>query len=170
MTVILMAAKADNNVIGHNNSLPWKQRDDMKRFQLETSGHCVIVGRETYDSFPEPFRPLPNRTNIVLTHDTSLEIGGAIVAHSIEEALQIAEYHGDETPFIIGGAQVYREALEKGLIDMMYLTIVHGEPEGDTFFPQYSEDEWRLVSSETFPADQKNQHPYTFQVLERIKE
>ena len=110
MIISLIAAIAENLVIGKNNDLPWNLPDDMKYFMQTTKGHYVIMGRKNYDSIPEKFRPLPNRTNIVITRQKAFQAPGCIVVNSIEDALKIPEKSGEEEIFIIGGAELYAQA------------------------------------------------------------
>ncbi len=132
MKISMIAALAsENRALGKNGDLIYKIHDDLKRFKEITSGHIIIMGRKTYESIG---RPLPNRTNIVISRDPNFSADGVIVAHSLEDALRISQ--GDEI-FVIGGGQIYKEAIEKA--DKLYLTIVEGNPEADTFFPDYSD-------------------------------
>jgi dihydrofolate reductase len=121
------------------------------------------MGRKTFLSMG---RPLPKRTNIVLTRDPFFVGSGILVARSLDEALTIAEEHGEEEAFIIGGGEIYRQALP--LLDKVYLTRVHAAPAGDVTFPDLPEQEWRLISQEDHTADEKNDHDYSFAVYERI--
>lgn len=167
MTLSLIAAIADNNVIGRDGKLPWHLPDDLKHFHDLTVGHPVIMGRKTYESIPEKHRPLPDRTNIVLTRQ-DIEIPGCVVVHSIEEAIDRAM--GYELPatsglrlqevFVIGGAEIYRQALP--LARRMYLTRVHAQVEGDAFFPEVDWGEWEAVSREEHPADSRHVYSFTF--------
>ena len=153
MKVSLIAAVAQNRVIGKDNDLVWHLPDDMQYFKDTTKGHHVITGRRNYESIPEKYRPLPGRTNIVVTRQTDYPAPGAVVVNSIERALEIASNASDAEPFIIGGGQIYAAALELGLVDRMHITWVEGEFEGDTYFPEFDPKEWTLVSEKPHPAD-----------------
>jgi dihydrofolate reductase len=141
--------------------------DDLKSFKALTSGKPVIMGRKTWDSLPR--KPLPGRTNIVLTRDGSFEAPGALVCENLTEALQIAreqaEDDGVEEVCVIGGAALFELALPKAT--RIYLTEVEADVEGDVMFPPFDESEWRETSRESHPADMNNDHPFTLRVLER---
>lgn len=134
MKLSLVVAISENKVIGRDNKLPWHLSADLKRFKNLTTGHPIIMGRKTYDSIG---RALPNRTNIVITRDKDYQVEGIHVAHSLDEALEIAKNSpGSEESFVIGGAQIFTEALP--FADKLYLTIIHKNVEGDVYFPDYS--------------------------------
>lgn len=136
--ISIIVAHSKNMAIGKANSLLWRLPDDLKRFKTLTSGHPVIMGRKTWESLPEKFRPLPGRTNIVVTRDASYRAPGALVASSIEDAISLAgEFEGSEEIFVIGGAEVYKAALP--LANRLYVTEVDMEVDGDAFFPHYPE-------------------------------
>ncbi|MFB6175133.1 MAG: dihydrofolate reductase [Candidatus Nanohalobium sp.] len=146
MEKIIIAAVSENNAIGKNGDIPWNIPEDMKHFKETTMGHPIIMGRKTYQSFPDPVRPLPGRTNIVLTRsDFRPEDESVKTANSLEEAYNKAE-ELDNKAFIIGGATIYKEALEDA--DKMILTEVHREIDGDTFFPNWDEDNWEETKRE----------------------
>ena len=155
----LIVAVAQNGVIGDRNALLWHISEDLKHFKALTSGHPVVMGRKTFESLG---RPLPNRTNVVISRQ-ELEIPGCRVVHSLDEALAL--FPGDEEVFIIGGAQIYAEALPRA--DRFYLTRVFHDYEGDTRFPEWDEAQWRLVSSEAFPCGREYPWPFTFECWER---
>lgn len=158
--VSVIVAVADNGVIGDKNTLLWHISEDLRNFKRVTSGHPVIMGRKTFDSLG---RPLPNRTNVVITRQ-NLEIEGCKVVHSLEEALSL--FSPEEEVFVIGGAQIYAEALP--LADRFYLTRVHHAYEGDTSFPKWNESEWSLMESERFERGEKYEYPFTIEIYERI--
>ncbi len=164
MLVSAIVAAANNHVIGNGADIPWRLSGDMRYFKRTTIDHHVIMGRKTYESMG---RPLPKRTNIVLTRDPFYLGDGILVARSIEEALTIAYDNGESEAFIIGGGEIYRQSLH--LLDRLYLTRVDAEPEGDAFFPELPEGEWRLLSQEAHSADEKNDHDYVLELWERIK-
>ena len=168
MITSLIVAIAENNVIGKDNDLIWRLPNDMKFFKETTLNHHIITGRKNYISIPKKFRPLPNRTNIVLTHQTDFNEEGCVVMHSLETAIEHAKNNNETELFIIGGGQIYKEALEKGLIDRMYITQVHHQFEGDTFFPEMDNTIWKKVSETNNSIDEKHQFPYSFVVYEKI--
>ncbi len=162
MLVSAIAAVARNGVIGHNNEIPWYLPADLAYFKRTTLGHCVIMGRNSFRSIG---RPLPKRTNIVITRDPFFVAEGVLVAHSVEEALGLALDIGETEAFIIGGGDIYRESMD--VWDRLYLTEVDVAPEGDVFFPALDPTEWREVWREEHEADAKNPYRYTFRMLER---
>ena len=157
--ISIIVAIAENGVIGDKNALLWNIKEDMRRFRTTTTGHPVVMGRKTYESIG---RPLPKRTNVVVTRGDS-EFEGCEVAHSLEEV--IAMFPAEEEVFIIGGAQIYAQALS--LADKIYLTIVHKEYEGDTSFPKFDMSEWQEVAREEFERGEEYDGPFTFIDLKR---
>ena len=158
--VSIIVAIAQNGTIGDKNALLWHIKEDMRFFRTTTSGHAVVMGRKTFESLGS--RPLPKRTNIVITRaDRVFE--GALTAHSLEEAIRLAE--GDEEIFIIGGAQIYREALR--VADRMYITRVMHDYEGDTSFPDIDLSEWKLVAEEKHDRGEEYEYPFAFLTYER---
>lgn len=164
MTVSLIVAVSSNGVIGCAGGLPWYLPADLKHFKRTTMGHYLIIGRRTWE---EVGKPLPGRTMVVVTRSRHFSPEGAQVVGSVERALELAAE--DAEPFIGGGAQIYRIALARDLVDRIYLTRIHAEVEGDTFFPDFDIDEWDLVSEEHHDADEKNEFAYSFLVYERIR-
>lgn len=142
MKISLIAAVSLNNVIGKDNSLIWHIPEDLKRFKAVTLNSSIVMGRKTYESLP--FKPLPKRKNIIISTNTNLNYPGAIVARSIEETLEICKNDGQI--FICGGESIYREFIE--FADTIYLTKVHKEFDGDTYFPEIDGEKWKLVSKE----------------------
>lgn len=165
MTISLIAALTRNRVIGRNNDLPWHLPDDMKYFMQTTKGHHVIMGRKNYDSIPEKFRPLPNRTNIVVTRQVGLKLPNCTVVHSIEEAVSIARNAGEKELFIIGGAAIYE--LGMPLAGRLYLTEIEATLNGDTYFPDFQKGLWREVSRQHHSADERHAYPFDFVIYER---
>jgi dihydrofolate reductase len=164
MRLSIIAALSSNNVIGKDNDLPWHLSTDLKRLKALTMGHHMIMGRKTYDSVG---RPLPGRIIVVITRDPEFAAEGIEVVHSLEDGIQIAEQAGDPEPFIAGGAQIFEQAIHRA--DRMYLTRVHAEVEGDTFFPDFDDvSEWQLTDSEHFDADEKNDYPFSFLTYDRV--
>src|SRR5688500_11660554 len=141
MIVSMIAAVARNLTIGKDNDLPWKLPDDMKFFMNTTKGHYVIMGRKNYDSLHEKFKPLPNRTNIVVTRQKDFKAPGCIVTHNVKDAVELARKGNENEAFIIGGAEIYKVALPDA--DRLYLTEIKADVDGDTFFPQFSKGEWK---------------------------
>jgi len=166
MKISLIAAMANDRVIGINNSLPWKLPADMQWFRKHTLGKPIIMGRKTFESFGG--RTLPERTNIIITHDINYEIDAdVVIVHSIEEALQAASDTGEnvEEVMIIGGASFYEQMLERA--DRFYITKVDGEFAGDAWFPKYEHLAWTEVSRQEHKADEKNAYNCSFVVLEK---
>lgn len=154
-----------NGVIGKDNQLLWHISDDLKRFKRLTKGHPVIMGRKTFESILASLRkPLPERTNIVVTRDPSWSHEGAVVAHSIEEALEKARAIDTEEVFIGGGGELYRQALP--LVDRLYLTLIDDNKEGDSYFPEYEKEFTKVLSREE-RVDEKTGLRYTWLDLER---
>jgi dihydrofolate reductase len=164
MTVSLIVAVSSNGVIGREGGLPWHLPADLKHFKRTTMGHHLIIGRRTWE---EVGKPLPGRTIVVVTRSRHFAPEGASVVGSVEKALAVAS--SDEEPFIGGGAQIYRVALGRKLVDRIYLTRIHAEVEGDTFFPYFGLGDWELVSEENHEADEKNEFRYSFLVYDRPK-
>jgi dihydrofolate reductase len=165
MTVSMIAAVARNRVIGKRNRLPWSLPDDMKYFMQTTKGHPVIMGRKNYDSIPEKFRPLPNRTNIVVTRQPAFHAPGCMRVNSLEEALREAGATGIDEVFIIGGADMYTLGLP--LAHRLYLTEVHAEVDGDVLFPAFDRKQWRETSRTPHGKDDRHAHEFDFVVYER---
>lgn len=166
MIISVIAAVAENGVIGKDGKLPWNLPSDMKFFQRTTLNHHVISGRKSYESIAPSFRPLRNRVNIVVTRDKEYEAPGAIVCHSLDEALRIAKESDDKEVFLIGGGQLYAEAFDKGIVNRVYLTTVHADVEGDTYFPDMGEG-WKKVWSEKHKADENHQYAFTLAVYQK---
>ncbi|MCB9053824.1 MAG: dihydrofolate reductase [Lewinellaceae bacterium] len=165
MIVSAIVAVGRNNVIGKDNDIPWHLPADLKYFKRRTLNHHIIMGRKSFESIG---RPLPMRTNIIVTRNPFFIASNCLVAPSIEEALSIAYDNGEEEAFIIGGGEIYRQSM--AFWDRVYLTRVETAVEdGEVFFPELAEKEWRLVSSESHEPDEKNPHRYTFEVYERVE-
>ncbi len=162
MVVSAIVATAKNNVIGKDNGIPWYLPADLKYFKRTTLGHHIIMGRKSFESIG---RPLPKRTNIIVTRDPFYMASGCIVVHSIEEGLKIAKENKEEEAFIIGGGQVYKQSFP--LLEKLYLTEVDLEVEGEIYFPPVNEEEWEEVKREAHLPDEKNKCAYVFRVLER---
>lgn len=155
--ITIIAAIAQNNALGLNNDLIWHLPADLKRFKKITTGHHILMGRNTFESIG---KPLPNRTTIIITRNENYTKEGCLVANSLEEALKMAQE--DEHIFIIGGAQIYKYAIENDLVDALDITQVHNEFEADVFFPEIDKSIWEVVEKEDFVADEKNKFDYSF--------
>lgn len=162
MRISIIVAVANNGVIGRGNKLIWHLSDDLKNFKQITYGHFVIMGRKTFESIG---KPLPGRTNIVLSRNNLLKPEGCFVFPSLDEAIQYAVQHGQEEIFIIGGEKVYRSVID--LADMIYLTRVHTSPEGDAFFPELDPSIWHVVSQRNFRQNERNEYDFDILVLQR---
>ena len=163
MIVSMIAAVAKNRVIGKNNQLIWNLPKDMKFFMDSTMGKYIITGRKNYESIPEKYRPLKNRTNIIVTRNHNYLAEGCTVVNSISDGINLARENGEEECFIIGGGQIYQQALEGNMVDKLYITHVDGEFEGDTFFPEVDYNNWKSTLVMSNEADQKN--PLDFSII-----
>jgi len=166
MIISLIAALSKNRVIGKNNDLPWHLPDDMKYFMQTTKGHHVIMGRKNYESIPEKFRPLPNRTNIVVTRQRDFSAPNCTIVNSIEQGLAMAKKAGELETFIIGGAQIYEEGM--ALTQRMYLTEIQAEIEGDTYFPEIQFRKWKETLRIHHPIDERHKFKFDFVIYDRI--
>ncbi|WNG34147.1 dihydrofolate reductase [Archangium violaceum] len=159
MTLSAIVAMASNRCIGKDNTLPWRLPADLKRFKQLTMGHTLILGRKTYESIG---RPLPGRTMVVVTRQRDYAPEGVQVVHSLEQALEQAR--GDDEAFIAGGADLYRQSMER--VQRLYLTRIEREYEGDAFFPEVDLSGWRLLAEEHHPAT-ATEPPFSFLTYER---
>lgn len=160
MRLSAIVAMASNRVIGTHNQLPWRLPADLARFKRLTLGHTLVMGRKTYESIG---RPLPGRTTIVVTRQWDYAPPGVKVAHSVDEALALAQ--GDDEVFIAGGAELYAQTMDR--LDRLYLTLIERELPGDTFFPEVDLSTWRLLEQEHHPASTPDALPFTFLTYER---
>lgn len=171
MIISLIAAASENNVIGNSGTLPWHLPADMKHFRALTEGCPVIMGRKTYESIlrlrsgHSVGRPLPKRRNIVISRRAGFVVPDCELVGSLEEALRVVRTPHPSEVFIIGGGEIYRQAMP--LADRIYLTRVHAMCEGDAFFPEVSGEEWKEVGREEHEADRENPHAYVFITYER---
>ena len=162
MSISIISAVAENNVIGVKNGLPWKLSGDMKYFSKITTGKTVLMGKNTFFSIIKILgKPLPNRKNLVLS-ETKDGINGAEVISDLQSVIDLAK---KEEIFVIGGASIYKQTVP--LADKLYITEVHCKCEGDAFFPEFNKQDWDLVMEEKHSKDEKNDHDYTFKVYER---
>jgi len=160
MIISLISAMGKNRVIGINNRLPWKLPADMKWFREQTMGKPIVMGRKTFESFGA--KPLPGRTNIIITHDTNYTANDCVIVHSIDDAIKAAN-SADEI-MVIGGSSFYEQMLTR--TDRMYLTYIHHEFEGDSWFPDYNPEKWQEIKRIDCAADEKNRYDYSFVILE----
>ncbi|WP_313808031.1 dihydrofolate reductase [Flavobacterium sp.] len=152
----LIAAAAENNAIGKDNDLLWHLPDDFKHFKQITSGHYIIMGRKTFESFP---KPLPNRTHVIITRQKDYDAPeDCIVVSSLKKAIAVCPEN--EAVFVIGGGEIYKQAIE--IADKIELTRVHAEFDADTFFPEINDKDWELVSENHHPKDEKHQFSFSF--------
>ena len=162
MKITLIAAMAENRVIGRAGTLPWRLPDDLRRFKRRTEGHAVVMGRRTFESLGGP---LPDRRAIVITRRRDFDASGATVTHSLDEALDTARAWGEQEVFIVGGAAIYALALP--LADRLEITLVHAEVKGDTYFPEFDLAAWTLTENDHREADQQHPHAFSFRCYER---
>lgn len=162
MIISLIAAMDENRGIGKNGAIPWRLSDDLKRFKALTMGRHLIMGRKTYQAIG---RPLPGRISIVITRSRSYQAPGIQVVHSLGKALDFAKNAGESEVFIIGGGEIYAQALP--LADRIYLTRVHARLDCDTFFPEIDPPKWQAIEETFSPAGENNQYDSTYQLLVR---
>ena len=155
--IIVIAAMGSNNELGKNNNLIWHLQADLKRFKKLTTGHTIIMGRNTFESIG---KPLPNRKSVIITRNRNYRQEGCKVVHSLEEALQWVK--DDEKAFIIGGSQIYEESLKKGIVDQLDVTLIHENFDADVFFPEIEKQLWKESSREDFKANMKDKYDYSF--------
>ncbi len=160
--MILIAAVAENRALGKNNDLLWHLPNDFKRFKEITSGHYIIMGRKTFESFP---KPLPNRTHVIITRQKDYVHEGCIVVQDLENAIAVCPKN--ETLFVIGGGEIYSQSIL--LADQLDITRVHHSFEADVYFPEIDPEVWELVSETFNPKDEKHLYDYTFQTFVRKK-
>ena len=166
--VNLVVAVAQNGVIGKDNQLVWHLKDDMKFFKELTSGHIILTGRKNYESIPLKFRPLPNRVNCIMTRNSDYVAEGCLLFSDIENWINAFE-NDRRGLFIIGGGEIYKQALELDLVDAMYITRVHAEPQGDTFFPAFDEALWQSELLSEQPQDERNEFDFKIVKYSRIR-
>jgi dihydrofolate reductase len=162
MRISFIVAKAENNVIGINNKLPWHLKDDLQNFKKITMGHHMLMGRKTFESIG---KALPGRMSLVISSEPKAVTEQVVWFSSIFRAIKFAERAGETELFIIGGEKIFKSALS--LADRIYLTDVMGDVKGDTFFPQLSLKNWKLVSEQSFTKNAENDHAFVFRILDR---
>jgi dihydrofolate reductase len=160
MEISAIAALSRNRVIGRDNDLPWKLPDDMRFFMETTKGHHVIMGRKNYDSLKGKFKPLPDRTNIIITRQKNLQAPGCIILNDIEAAVDVARKNSETECFIIGGSEIYKLAMP--LTTRLYLTEIDADIDGDTFFPAIDKSRWKEVSRTHHNADERHKYAFDF--------
>ena len=159
--IIMIAAVAENFALGKDNELVWHLPDDFKRFKQLTTNHYIIMGRKTFESFP---KPLPNRTHVIITRQQDYNAEGCLVVANLADALAMVPK--DENAFVIGGGEIYALALP--FTDVIELTKVHARFEADTFFPEIDSKQWKLVSEEYHPKDEKHLFDFTYETYRRV--
>ena len=163
MIISLLVAMDEQDGIGKDNRLPWHLSTDLKRFKALTMGHHILMGRKTYELIG---RALPGRVNVIITRSPDYQAEGCLIAHSLREALSLAEVAGESEAFVIGGGQIFAQALP--LADRIYLTRVHTVSEADVFFPTFDESSWSIKEASEISADESNDFPSSYKVLEKI--
>jgi dihydrofolate reductase len=158
--ITVIAAVAENNALGKENQLLWHLPDDFKRFKTLTSGHYIIMGRKTFESFP---KPLPNRTHVIVSRQSNYQPEGCIVVNSLEKAIEACPK--TEEVFVIGGGEIYRQSIK--VADKLDLTKVHFSFEADTYFPEIDFTQWQLVFEEFHPKDERHEYAFTFETFVR---
>jgi dihydrofolate reductase len=161
--LIMIAAAGEQNSLGKDNNLLWHLPDDFKRFKRLTTGHSIIMGRKTFESFP---KPLPNRIHIVISRNRDYRVAyqNCKVVHSLEEALEFV--NKEDVAYIIGGGEIYAQGMQ--VADAIELTRVHGTFNADTFFPEVDRKQWQLVKEEHHPADERHAYSFTYLTFERL--
>ncbi|MCF6297322.1 MAG: dihydrofolate reductase [Flavobacteriaceae bacterium] len=159
--ITIIAAIAKNNALGKDNKLIWHLPADLKRFKKITNGHHIIMGRKTFESLG---KPLPNRTTVIITRNKKYKVKDCIVVNSLAEAIEKSK--SDDNPYILGGAQIYKQAMK--VADLLDITFVHHEFDADVFFPEIDKYVWKEFSREDFKADEKNKYDFSFVKYKRI--
>ncbi|MBV6647169.1 MAG: dihydrofolate reductase [Cyclobacteriaceae bacterium] len=167
MIISMIAAMSRNRVIGKDNDIPWHLPDDFRFFKETTEGHHVIMGRKNFESLPHKFRPLPNRTNVVITRQDHYDAPGTKVLHSLQDAIAFSNEAGEFEAFIIGGGEIYQQGLQ--LATRIYLTEIDCEFEGDTYFPEFDKKTWQETSRTHHPVDDRHKCTFDFVIYEKQK-
>jgi dihydrofolate reductase len=163
MRISLLVAMDENRGIGIDNGLPWHISTDLKRFKSLTMGHHLIMGRKTYESIG---KPLAGRRMIVVTRNLGYQADGCLIAHSVEEALKMAEAFGESEVFVIGGGEIFSQSID--IADRVYLTLVHAHLVADTFFPEIDASQWIQLEETDHPAGDRDRFSHSYRVLERF--
>ena len=162
MIISSIVAVAENRVIGSDNDIPWRLSTDLKYFKKKTTGHHIIMGRKSFLSIG---KPLPNRTNVIVTRDPFFIASNCIVVHSIPEAIEVARSRGETEAFITGGGMIYEKTME--LVNRLYITEVNAQPEGDVYFPEIDFSQWKLMSEDPRQKGERDDHDFNFKIYER---
>ena len=168
MIISIIVAISKNQVIGKNNQLIWHLPKDMKFFMDTTMDTVVIMGRKNYESIPKKYRPLKNRKNVIITRNKSYEAEGCTVVNTIDESLKFLNNIENSEVFVIGGGEIYKKFLEKGLIDRMYVTHIDEYFDGDTFFPDVNYDNWKSTEISAHRKDENNPHDFKIMVYDKL--
>ena len=167
MIISHIVAVTKNNVIGKVRDLPWHLPDDMKYFKDKTRGHYILMGRKNFESIPMKFRPLPDRVNMVVTRQKDYQAKGALVFNTINEGIEYAHEQDAGELFIIGGAQIYKQTLDR--VDVLYITEIDTQLEGDAHYPDINPEEWQETVRSHHPADSRHRYSFDFVVYKRKK-
>lgn len=167
MIISMIAAVSENLVIGKDNDLVWRLPDDMRYFMETTKHHFVIMGRKNYESIPHKYRPLPNRVNIIVTRQDNYQATNCVITNSLEEAFEYAKAKNQEEIFVIGGGQIYKQAM--AITDRLYITEIKSKFEGDAFFPEVDKSIWHETSRIEHGIDDRHKYEFDFVVYERTK-
>ena len=168
MIISIIVAISKNQVIGKNNQLIWHLPKDMKYFMDTTMDTVVIMGRKNYESIPKKYRPLKNRKNVIITRNKSYKAEGCTVVNSIDESLKVLNNIENKEVFVIGGVEIYKKFLEKGLIDRMYVTHIDEYFDGDTFFPEVNYESWKSSEILVHIKDEVNPHDFKIMVYDKL--
>ena len=168
MIISIIVAISKNQVIGKNNQLIWHLPKDMKFFMDTTMDTVVIMGRKNYESIPKKYRPLKNRKNIIITRNKTYKAEGCTIVNSIDESLKVVNNIENKEIFVIGGGEIYKKFLEKGLIDRMYITHIDQYFDGDTFFPEINYESWKSFEIHDHTKDEVNPHDFKIMVYDKL--
>jgi dihydrofolate reductase len=168
MIISIIVAISKNQVIGKNNQLIWHLPKDMKFFMDTTMDTVVIMGRKNYESIPKKYRPLKNRKNVIITRNKSYKAEGCTIVNSIDESLKVVNNIENKKIFVIGGGEIYKKFLEKGLIDRMYITHIDQYFDGDTFFPEVNYESWKSYEILEHSKDEVNPHDFKIMVYDKL--
>ena len=163
--ISLIVAVSENMVIGKDNKLAWHLPDDMNYFSNMTKGHSIIMGRKNWESIPKKYRPLPERKNIVVTRNNKFEDKGAIIVNSIEKAVKKARTFDEEEIFIIGGGEIYK--LGFAYVDKLYITEIYANIDGNTYFPKWNKENWKVISRISHPKDEKHEFDFDYVIYKK---
>jgi len=169
MKVSLVAAIGQNRELGKNNELLWHLHEDMQFFKQITTGYYVVMGRKSFESIPPKYRPLPNRVNVIISRNPEYLYRECFTCGSISDAIDLAKESGETQIFIIGGGEIYRQAMESGIVDEMFLTHVQASfPDADVHFPAYDQYKWNKETIHSFQSDSRNEYAFDIVRYEKI--